>query len=324
MRAVQVAQFGPPDVLRLVELPDPSPGPGQVVVAVRRAGVTFVDTMTRAGRGPGGGIQPPYVPGNAVGGTIAAVGPDVDPALVGRLVVSTTGGSGGYAERVAVPATEPLPIPEGLALDPAMVMLTDGRTATGLFDRAGVRAGETVLVEAAGGALGTLLVQLARDAGATVVAAARGAAKLDLARELGAQVTVDYSEPGWADRVREATGGAGVDVLFESVGGQVGAAALELIATGGRLLIFGLASGAPLRPDRAALDRRGVELIGFAALRALGEPATVRALATRALEAAAAGRIRPVVGQTFALDRAAAAHAAIETRATVGKTLLAT
>ncbi|WP_213450525.1 zinc-binding dehydrogenase [Rhizomonospora bruguierae] len=323
MRAIQVAEFGPPEVLVPVELPDPAAGPGRVVVAVERCGVTFADTMTRAGRGPGGAVQPPYVPGNGVGGTVAGTGPGVDPGLLGRRVVSTTGGSGGYAERVSVPAGGLVPVPDGLDLDPAVAMLTDGRTALGLFARAGVRPGETVLVEAAAGGVGTLLVQLALAAGATVVAAA-GRAKLGVPRDLGAQVAIDYTAPDWARQVRAATGGRGVDAAFESVGGAIGAAALDLVAPGGRLVQFGLASGRPLGTDPADLAARAVRLIGFAELRSIGAPATALELATRALAAAAAGRLRPIVGQRFPLAEAAAAHRAVEDRVTVGKSLLMT
>jgi NADPH2:quinone reductase len=244
-----------------------------------------------------------------VGGTVTGAGSDVDGAWIGQRVVSTTGGSGGYAERVAVPAAGLIPVPEGVSLTDATALLADGRTATGLIEVGAPRAGETVLIEAAAGGVGSLLVQLARAAGARVIAAAGGAAKTALAAELGADATVDYRLPGWAGDVGT------VDVVFDGVGGEIGEASLGLLRPGGRFVLFGLASGRP-----TTVDRTDVTLLGFEVLGQIG--ARAGELTSRALVEAAAGRLRPVVGQTFPLAEAAAAHLAIETRATLGKTLL--
>jgi NADPH2:quinone reductase len=174
-----------------------------------------------------------------------------------------------------------------------------------------------VLVEAAAGGVGSLLVQLAKTAGATVVAAAGDPRKVALARELGADVGVDYREPGWTEAVRDALGG--VDVVFDGVGGDAARSAFVLLEPGGRMVSFGLASGewAAIDPETAA--RRGVTLV-----RGLGRggPEAMRGFTERALAEAAAGRLRPVIGQRFPLERAADAHAALQGRATVGKTLL--
>ncbi|MGK5737767.1 zinc-binding dehydrogenase [Micromonospora sp. URMC 103] len=315
MRAVGIRGFGGPEVLVPGSAPDPVAGPGQVLVEVAHANITFVETQFRAGRsGPFGGA-PPLIPGNGVGGVITAVGAAVDPALTGRRVVSATGGSGAYAERVAVDAAAPIEVPDGLALDAAVALLADGRTATMLVDAVGVRPGERVLVEAAAGGVGSLLVQLAAAAGARVVGLAGGERKVSLLPELGAEVAVDYRRPGWADRVRAATGG--VDIVFDGVGGDVGRTAFTLLDRGGRMVSFGLASGewAGITAEDAAA--RDVTLV-----RPDVPPARLRAYAERALAEAAAGRLRPLIGQRFPLDQAADAHAAIESRATVGKTLL--
>jgi NADPH2:quinone reductase len=173
-----------------------------------------------------------------------------------------------------------------------------------------------VLVQAAAGGVGTLLVQLVRAAGARVVAAAGGARKVALARELGADVAVDYREPGWPERVRAEAGG--VEVVFDGVGGEIGRSAFELLVRGGRMLRFGLASGAWTEIPEAVAAQREVTLLPFPR----ASPAELRALTRSALAEAAAGRLRPVIGQRFPLERAADAHAAIEARATVGKTLL--
>lgn len=231
-------------------------------------------------------------------------------------MVSSTGGAGGYAELVAVDAGGLVEVPDGIELDSAVVLLADGRTAMLLVRAAGLRAGERALIEAAAGGVGTLLVQLARAGGAKVVAAVGGARKAEVARDLGAEVVVDYREPGWTERVREAAGG--VDVVFDGVGGAIGRSAFELLDRGGRMLSFGLASGAWAEiSDEAAADR-GVRVIRGP----LAPPEELRAFTERALAEAAAGRLRPVIGQRFPLDRAADAHAAMQSRATVGKTLL--
>ncbi len=311
MRAVWLTKFGDPSVLVAGEAPDPVPGPGQVLIDVAYANITFVETQFRAtGAGPFK-ARPPFIPGNGVGGLIAAVGPDTDTALVGRRVVTSLNGTGGYASRVVVDASAPFEVPAGLALDDAVALLADGRTATMLVGAAAPAPGERVLVEAAAGGVGSLAVQLAKAAGAEVVAAAGGEHKLAVARKLGADVTVDYREPGWADRA------GALDVVLDGVGGEVAKAAFELLAPGGRMLSYGLASGewAAIPPEVATA--RGVTL-----LRPSPTPAELRAYVESALASAAAGQLRPLIGQRFPLDRASDAHAAIESRATVGKTLL--
>ncbi|PXY26677.1 zinc-binding dehydrogenase [Prauserella endophytica] len=316
MRAVWLKEFGEPQVLVAGEAPDPEPGPGQVLIEVAFANITFVETQFRRnGFGPFR-IEPPVIPGNGVGGVISRVGEGVDPGLAGRRVVSSLGGHGGYAERAVADAAMVVEVPEGLELDDAVALLADGRTAVMLTHGAGLRPGERVLVEAAGGGVGSLLVQLANNAGALVVAAAGGDRKLELAWELGAEFTVDYRKPDWADRVREAVGG--VDVVFDAVGGDVGGAAFELVERGGRMVTFGAASGAPTEIAEELAAERGVSVgwgIG-------GTPQELRGFAVTALAEAAAGRLRPVIGQRFPLARAAEAHAAIESRDTIGKTLL--
>lgn len=310
MRAIWLREFGGPEVLVPGEAPDPVPGPLQVVVEVAFANITFVETQVRAGTGP---FTPalPMIPGNGVGGVVVAAGSDVDPAVVGRRVVTSTGGSGAYAERVAVDAAGLFDVPDGVALDTAVALLADGRTATMLVDAAAVKPGDRVLVEAAAGGVGTLLVQLARAAGATVIAAAGGERKLAIARNLGADVAVDYRQPGWSDEVGP------LDVVFDGVGGEVGRAAFDLLGAGGRMLSYGLASGewAAIPADVAA--SREVTLVTAEA-----PPEAMRAFTEQALAEAAAGRLRPVIGQRFPLERASDAHAAMAARTTIGKTLL--
>ncbi|VVJ15706.1 Threonine dehydrogenase and related Zn-dependent dehydrogenases [Amycolatopsis camponoti] len=308
MRAVWLREFGGPEVLEPGDAPDPVPGPGQVLVEVAFANTTFVETQVRAGTGP---FRPPLpiVPGNGVGGVISAVGPGADPGLAGQRVVTSTGGSGGYAQRVAVDASAAFAVPDALALDAAVALLADGRTATGLVHATRVRPGDRVLVEAAAGGVGGLLVQLAKAAGATVVGAAGGPAKV--AHVLGADEVVDYLAPDWASSV------GAVDVVFDGVGGAIGTAAFGSLRPGGRMAVYGLAGGSWAEVSEADAASRGVSLV-----RSIGSPAEMRAFTESALSEAAAGRLVPVIGQRFPLEKAADAHAAMESRTTIGKTLL--
>jgi NADPH2:quinone reductase len=255
--------------------------------------------------------------GNGVGGVVAEVGTNVDERLLGRRVVTGTGGQGGYAERVAVDARGLIEVPIDLSLDTAVALLADGRTATALFRAVGVVPGERVLVEAAAGGVGSLLVQMAYAAGAVVIGAAGGQEKLELARDLGATFVADYRIPEWADTVRVDVGG--VDVVFDGVGGEVGRAAFELVAPGGRLLSFGLASGSFTHVGDGEAGEHNVTLRRGVPV---GPDEEAVKLTHHALNESVGGRLRAVIGQRFPLEDAAEAHRRIESRVTLGKTLL--
>ncbi|MFC3984445.1 zinc-binding dehydrogenase [Streptosporangium jomthongense] len=318
-----MTRFGGPEALVPGEAPDPVAGPGQVVVEVSVVGVTFVETQIRRGVDRWHNRPAlPYVPGGTVAGRVSSVGEGVDPSWSGRRVISDLGMTGGFAERAVADVGNLIPVPEELGLPEATALHTDGSTAFGLVEGAGILPGEWVLVEAAGGGVGTLLTQLARAAGARVVGAARGARKLDLVRELGADAVVDYSVPGWAEQVREVTGGAGPDLVFDGVGGEIGRTAFELTADGGRFSIHGAASGEVTAIDPAQARQRQIKVIGVEQLFGFGPK--MRGWAQQVMSAAVTGRIRPVIGQTFPLEHAADAHAAIESRDALGKTLLLT
>ncbi|MDQ0382106.1 zinc-binding dehydrogenase [Amycolatopsis thermophila] len=311
MRVIEAERFGGPEVLRVKTVPDPRPGPGQVVVEVKVAGVLSIDTVIR--RGEAGDlfpVSPPYVPGAGAAGQVAELGDGVDRSWCGQWVLADVDG-GGYAEQVLATPGQLIRVPPGVGLREAMALLHDGATALAVFERAGVRRGETVLVQPAGGGLGSLLVQLAHAAGARVTGAARGAEKLETVRALGADAVVDYSEPGWATRVGP------VDVVFDGVGGGLGRAAAELVVPGGRYSNYGFAGGAPLRADEV---KPGVTAYGLDQLHDYAPGRRDRA--RRMLGLAARGKVRTVIGQTFPLARAADAHRALEARAAKGKTLL--
>ena len=286
-------------------------GPDEVVIDVEFANVTFVETQVRAGRPPHPSMLPalPAILGNGVGGTVGEASPWAGPG-------------GGQPERHrrirrtgGLPASPLIRIPDELATRDAVALLADGRTALALAGRADLRAGETVLVEAAGGGVGTLLVQIARRAGARVVALAGQPRKLALARDLGADVTVDYSRDGWERQVRDAVGE--VDVVFDGVGGDIGLAAFGLLGAGGRFARSAWPAGASPRSPRT---RPGPP--GHRAGRGGREPGGTGGAGPDGPGRGGGRRLRPVIGQEFELAEAARVHAAIEARQTVGKTLL--
>jgi NADPH2:quinone reductase len=318
MRAAQVQKFGGPEVLIPVTLPDPVPGPGEVLIDVAYIDTIFVETQLRTGWGqeffP---TTPPYVPGGGVSGVVAALGPEVPEEWLGRRVTSFV--QDGYASR-AVTATSALTVvPDALDLLPAAALIHDGVTAAGLLELTAVFPGDRVLIVGASGGMGTLLVQLAHARGALVIGLARGAEKLALVRELGADATVDVSASDWPERARAALGGA-ADVVLDGVGEQLGATALSLTADASRFSAHGAPSGGFANLDVEEAARRGIKLFGIADVQF--PPAELRRLTSYAFEEAVAGRVRAVIGEVFALERAADAHAAIDGRGVVGKVLL--
>ncbi|WP_448003008.1 zinc-binding dehydrogenase [Agromyces bauzanensis] len=319
MRAVVADRPGPPDVLRPTTLPDPVPGAGHVRVAVEATAITFVDTMLRAGNGIGRPVRFPVVLGNGVGGVVDAVGADVDRTWLGALVVTATGGTGGYASAALADVADLHRVPRGLDVRDATALLADGRTAVGLHEAAAIQRGEVVVVSAAAGGVGTLLVQLATASGAQVVALAGSAPKLEQARELGAATTLNYREHDWPDRL-DAVAPDGVDVVFDGVGAELTTELAARVRRGGRYLPHGAAGGRWGDLDAPRLADRGVAVIPLDTIG--GTPSELFRLVERALELGAGGALRPVVGQTFPLERAAEAHAAIQARTTIGKTLL--
>jgi NADPH2:quinone reductase len=300
MHAIRLHEFGPPENLRYEEVPDPA---GEAVIAVEAAGVHLIDTSIRAGRSGGPFPLPelPMTPGREVAGTAG-----------GRRVVAHLGmASGGYAELAAAPAEALHDIPDGLASDVAVAAIGTGRTAVGILEVAELTADDVVLVLAAAGGLGNLFLQAARHAGAFSIGAAGGEHKV---AQLDAGLAVDYSRPGWTEGLRDQR----VTVVLDGVGGELGRAALETLAPGGRIVLYGYASGTPTEISSADLFRLGIR--ADAAIGPRIAP-RLRELETAALAAAAEGRLVPKVSR-FPLAEAAAAHRALETRRTTGKVVL--
>jgi NADPH:quinone reductase len=308
VHAIRLHAFGPAENLRFEQLPDVDPGPGQVRVAVASAGVHLIDTTIRRGvqMGPIPLPDLPAIPGREVAGTVEAVGDGVDASWLGRPVVAHLGphGSGGYAERTLVDVARLHERPDTLDADAAVAAIGTGRTALMILDAAAVGETDTVLIPAAAGGLGTLLVQAARHAGAEVVALAGGPEKVEIARRAGATFAIDYRDAGWADAVRDALDGNPISLVLDGVGGDVGRTAQELLGPNGRSVIFGWSSGEPVGPPN------------------LPRPADLRPYEHRALEAFATGTLKANVHPAFPLRDAAAAHTALETRATAGKVVL--
>jgi NADPH2:quinone reductase len=284
---------------------------------IRRCGVAPQGgTVIRSGQaGEIFPVQPPYVPGVGAAGQVSAVGEGIDREWIGRRVLADVE-DGAYAERVTTVLENLIPIPDGVGTREAVALLHDGAGALSVFDRVDVQPGATVLVQPAAGGLGSGLVQLASAAGARVIGAARGPHKLKVVEELGADLVIDYTTPGWIDQI------GSVDVVFDGVGGALGQAVLEIVAPGGTYSNYGFAGGGFTEMDRDEAAQRGVTAIGMEQL-VEGQPHRKK-WARRALEEAAADRIRPVIGQTYPLEHAAEAHAALENRDTIGKTLLLT
>jgi NADPH2:quinone reductase len=263
----------------------------------------------------------PYVPGNGVAGRVLAVGPDVEPGWIGRAVVAHTGSRGGYADRALVDFDGLSAVPDRLALTDAAALLHDAPTALTLFDLTAAASAGSVLVLGASGGLGLMLVQLARASNVRVVAVARAEPKLERIRAMAPYASVvDSEQSEWIEHAREAIGDAGADVVFDNIGADLGESAFQLTADGGHYSAHGTPSGqfAAIDPEQAA--RRDVTLTGIESVQL--DKQALKLATERALAAAARGELTPVIGQTYPLERAAEAHAAIEARTVFGKTLL--
>jgi len=333
MKAIQMTEQGGPEVLRLVELPDPQPGPGQVLIRVESAAVNFSDVMRRRGDVYPVATPSPFVPGAEVAGTVVALGPGVDGPAVGTKVFGTVGAdaSGGYAELALAYAPSVIPIPEGLDSDAAAGIVVSGLAATVILtELVGLGKGQSVFIPAAAGGVGQYAVQIAKLLGAdTVIAGASTPAKRQIALDLGADHAIDYTQDDWPEQVRELTGGVGVDGALEMSGPARLAQTLRALAPFGRLVVLGSVSGTTEGLDPAALapllydPAPSQSLIGFN----LGTwfehrlPEAGKAL-HRLVGWVASGEVRTPATQTLPLAEAAEAHRLLETGQTTGKLIL--
>jgi NADPH:quinone reductase len=313
MRAIQQEEFGGPEVLQLVDVPRPEPQEGEVLVRVTRAGLNFADTHQRTNSYLAKATLP-LIPGAEVAGVREDTG---------ERVVALCG-TGGYAEYATAPESLTFPISEGLDDGTALAILLQGLTAWHLFrTSARIQPGETVVVHAAAGGVGSLAVQLGHPLGAgRVIATASTEEKRELALELGADAAVDGAPEGLAERLKEANLGRKVDVVFEMAGGQVFEQSMEALAPFGRMVTYGIASGEPNQVDTGTLMRRTQAVVGFWLMRCLGQPSMVDEALADLFGRAARGELRAVVGATYPLAEAARAQEDLAARRTTGKLLL--
>ncbi|MEV0839306.1 zinc-binding dehydrogenase [Actinocatenispora sera] len=323
MRAIRQHEYGGPETLRLVTLPDPTPGPGQVRIRVRAAGVHLLDAQIRAGLGPPRTRVPlPMTPGREVAGHVDAVGPDVDASWRGRDVVADLGpASGGYAELAIAAAAALHPVADGTDPAEAVAAIGTGRTVQAILELAEIRADDIVVVTGASGGVGTMLTVAARRAAARVVGLATGATKARAVAALDAE-TVDSSQPDWPQVAQRLLAPTRASLVLDGVGGEFGAQALTLLRPGGRLVMFGTASGSAIPLDAETVYATGITVSAAVGARLLQRPGGLRDLAERALAAAADGSLVPRIGHRVPLAAAAEAHRVIEERRSLGKVVL--
>jgi NADPH2:quinone reductase len=332
-----VEHGAPREVLRLEEIDRPSPGPGEVLVRADAVTLNFNDIDGIHGRYATVPVPAPYVPGMEVLGTVEAVGGDADPALAGTRVVAVPSGAfGGYAEFSVAPASMTFPMPDEIPLpDAAAILMPFHLAALSLYVRAGVREDDTVLVHAAAGGVGSAAVQLAKAAGARVIALAGSAEKAHFCAQLGADLAVDTSAVDFVEAALEATSGRGVEVAFDTIGGEVTVRTFRCMAFGGRHVLAGFASG--IEAEDAGMVPRPIlfgnfDLVGVC-LAYVDDPLAVKAavgsnfvsraealaLHDQVLGLVASGAVKPVVGLDVPFEELPQALDAMEQRRTVGR-----
>ena len=323
MKAITLPQPGGPEALVLDDVPDPMPRPGEVVVEVVAAGVNRADVMQRQGH-----YDPPpgssAYPGLEVSGRIAQLGDGVDGWSVGDEVCALLTG-GGSAEKVTVPVGQLLPVPAGVSLEDAAALPEVACTVwSNIFMTANIQPGEVLLVHGGGSGIGTMAVQLGREVGARVAVTAGSPEKLEVCRELGASILVNYRTEDFEAVVREATDGHGADVILDTIGAKYLARNVGLLAVNGRLVVIGLQGGRTAEIDLGAMLAKRCALVATT-LRA--RPAAEKAVIVAAVREHVwplieSGRVRPIVHASYPLGDAAGAHREMEASTHVGKLLL--
>lgn len=315
MKAVRIHEFGAAENLRVDEIDKPTPGAGEVLIKTSAAGVNFADTMLRQNNYL---FSPPlpFTLGFEAAGTIEAVGDEVQIVRTGQRVLAMMRG-GGYAEYAVAPAFQVVPIPEGLSDGEATALLVQGLTALGLLQD--LKPEQSILIHAAAGGVGSLLVQLAKQRGARVLGTASSAEKLEKVAALGADAGINYTESDWTKQVSDATGGKGADLIIEMVGGDVGRRNFECLAMKGTMIVYGAASGADFNVSALSLLGKMQTVKGYNLN--LETPENMAKFSGELMQQIAAKSLQVSVTQ-FPLEQAAEAHRAIEGRKTTGKVVL--
>ncbi len=315
-------EFGPPEQLVVEQLDDPRPAPDELLVDVAAAAVTFPDTLMLEDKYQYK-AKPPYVPGGEVTGVVTALGEGVEGWVVGDRVAGGLGTIGGFAELAAVPAASARRLPDSVDFDVAAGLnYAYGTSLYGLRYRGHLQPGETLLVLGAGGAVGLSAVELGRLFGARVIAAASSADKLDLCRERGADEVINYSTEDLKNRAKELTGGRGVDVVYDCVGGQRSEQALRAMAWEGRFLVIGFTAGIASIPLNLTL-LKSCDIVGvFYGAMSARDPALSRSISDELLDLAASGALQPHVSGRYPLERAGEALRALIDRTAIGKVVV--
>jgi NADPH:quinone reductase len=321
MKAIRINETGGPEVMHLEEIETPAPKEGQALIKVAAAGINFADLAQRQGAYLTR-TRTPMTMGVEFAGTVAALGPGVSTPAVGTRVAGV--GEGGYAEYAIAQASSLIPIPSNLDFVHAAAFPVAGLTAYQLLhESARLQPGESVLVHAAAGGVGTLAVQLAKLMGAgTVVGTASNPDKLALVRRLGADAAINYTEADWVEQVNQATGGKGTDIILEMVGGSIAERSLQCLAPFGRMVIFGATSGHIAQFTGIQLMYKNQAIIGYWLASQLQRTDRIAAAAMELMQYLVSGKLEIVVGQTFPLADAEQAHTAIAERRTMGKVVL--
>jgi putative PIG3 family NAD(P)H quinone oxidoreductase len=323
MHAVVITQPGDPDVLHWTEVEDPVPGPGEVLVDVAACGVNRADLMQRQGLYPPPPGAPPY-PGLECAGTIIATGPGVTGWQVGDRVAALLSG-GGYAEKVAVPEGQLLPAPVSVGLTEAAAFPETTCTVySNVFAGARLKQGETILVHGGASGIGTMAIQMAKHAGATVAVTAGSAEKLAACLELGADILINYREDDFVKKIRDATDGRGADVILDIIGAAYLDRNVDALAVDGRIATIGLQGGRKAELNLGALmAKRGtIKATTLRARPAAQKAAIVRAVRENVWPLIDAGKIRPVIHRELAMSQAPEAHRIMASNANIGKILL--
>ncbi|MBV9212688.1 MAG: zinc-binding dehydrogenase [Actinobacteria bacterium] len=320
MRAVQITEFGGPDVLELVDLDPPEPGEGEVLIRVSRAGVNFADTHQRENAYIAR-QELPLVPGGEVAGVVER---GAGGLAKGTRVVAMTGGRGGYAELAVAPALTTFPLPDGVEDGAALALLIQGLTAWHLYrTSAQIRPGESVVVHSAAGGVGSLALQLAKPFGAgRTIATAGSEDRRSLALELGADAAIDYRVEDLTAALLEANGGRHVDLVLEQAGGRTFEQSYAALAPFGRVVVYGISSREQVELSTGSLLRGSRGVVGFWLMHCLERPEMLREPLQDLYLRAARGELRTVVGGTYPLSEARRAHEDLTGRRTSGKLLL--
>lgn len=322
MKAVRFHQNGSADVLVYEEIEKPAPKAGEVLIKVEAVGVNYADTMRRRGDDYPEPSPFPFTLGIEVAGTVEALGDGVGNLPLETKVFAIPG-AGGYAQYVIVPAIAVIPLPDGIDFIQAAAVLAHGLTAVITLQKAAkLQPGESILVEGAAGGLGLFAVQLAKIYGATVIAAASTDDKRKIAIEYGADFTVDYTKSDWAEKVKQITNGRGVDVVWETAGGEVVNQALDALAVFGRMIYLGQSSGQSASIDPWRLTASSHTITGVYISNYTSDPNLIVEAITELIGYILTGKVKVEVSNVLALSKASDAHRLLEERKNIGKVVL--